>query len=43
MLNDRFPLVLAEKQVVVLEIGDDYQFGDGELVEILRDKLKDYL
>ena len=43
MLNERFPSVLLEKQVVILEIEDDYPFGDTELVEILKEKLADYL
>jgi len=43
LLNERFPSALIEKQLMVLEIADDYRFGDGELVEILTEKLVDYL
>jgi predicted protein tyrosine phosphatase len=43
MLRERFPAALAEKQVVVLDIADDYPFGDVELIEILNEKLSEYL
>lgn len=43
LLKERFPLALVNKEVVVLEIEDDYRFGDEELVEILKEKLADYL
>ena len=43
LLNKRFPSILIEKQLVVLEIEDDYQFGDEELVDTLKEKLKAYL
>lgn len=29
--------------IIVLEIADDYQFGDLELIEVLRRELIDYL
>jgi predicted protein tyrosine phosphatase len=34
LLRERFPAMLAEKQVIILEIADDYPFGDEELIEI---------
>ena len=43
LLNERFPLALVNKEIVVLEIEDDYQFGDAELLELLKDRLKGYL
>jgi len=43
LLNERFPLALVNKEIVVLEIEDDYQFGDAELLELLKDSLKGYL
>jgi predicted protein tyrosine phosphatase len=43
ILNQRFQLSLAEKPVIVLDIEDDYQFGDAELVEILKIALSEYL
>jgi protein-tyrosine phosphatase len=43
LLNERFHSVLVYKEVVILEIEDDYPFGDAELIEILKEKLTDYL
>ena len=43
LLRERFPSALAEKQVIILEIADDYRFGDETLVELLKEKLRDYL
>jgi len=43
LLIERFPSALIEKQLIVLEIADDYPFGDAELVDILKEKLADYL
>ena len=42
LLRERFPVTLAEKQVIILEIADDYPFGDEELIEILKEKLSGY-
>ncbi len=43
LLRERFASALAERQVIILEIADDYPFGDAELIEILKEKLIDYL
>ena len=43
LLQQKFPHTIVEKAIVVLEIEDDYQFNDPELIEILRDKLANYL
>jgi predicted protein tyrosine phosphatase len=43
LLNERFPSALKEKELIVLEIADNYRFGDPELTEILKEKLADYL
>ena len=43
LLKERFPSALAKKELVILEIEDDYRFGDDELVEILKEKLAGYL
>jgi predicted protein tyrosine phosphatase len=43
LLKERFPLALDGKTLIVMEIMDDYQFGDEELVEILKEKLSEYL
>jgi predicted protein tyrosine phosphatase len=33
----------TDQTVIVLDIADDYQFGDAELIDILRLSLADYL
>jgi len=41
IIKERFNI--SDQPVVVLEIPDDYQFGDPELIEILKISLADYL
>ena len=43
LLKQRFPSIIAQKYVVLLDIIDKYQFGDEELVKILKEKLDEYL
>jgi predicted protein tyrosine phosphatase len=43
ILMQRFPSSITEKQIIVLEIEDNYRFNDPELLEILRDSLIAYL
>ena len=43
LLQQRFPLILGGKQLIVLDIEDNYPFGDAELVAILKEKLGVYL
>jgi predicted protein tyrosine phosphatase len=43
LLKLRFPLIMAEKTLIVLNIEDNYRFGDEELIGILKEKLQDYL
>jgi len=43
LLKQRFPSAIAGKSVVVLDIEDNYQFGEEELVELLSEQLEDYL
>jgi predicted protein tyrosine phosphatase len=43
LLKNRFSSAIAEKKVIVLDIEDNYRFGDEELVEILKEKLSGYL
>lgn len=43
VLRQRFPLTIGQKQIIVLEIDDNYLFNDPELVEILKDSLSEYL
>ena len=42
-LEDRFPAALAGKQIVCLHIGDNYQFMDVTLQDVLREKLSPYI
>jgi len=41
LLKQRF--AFADKELIVLDIPDDYQFGDPELVKILKAALEEYL
>jgi predicted protein tyrosine phosphatase len=41
LLSQRFDII--DKQLIVLDIEDNYQFNDPELVGILREALREYL
>ena len=41
IIKERF--IISDQPVIVLEIPDDYQFGDPELIEVLKISLADYL
>ncbi|HEY9002002.1 MAG TPA: protein tyrosine phosphatase [Mucilaginibacter sp.] len=41
IIRERFNI--SDQPVIVLEIPDDFQFGDTELIEILKVSLADYL
>ena len=41
MIKQRF--TFSDQPIIVLEIFDEYQFGDAELIEILKHSLADYL
>jgi predicted protein tyrosine phosphatase len=43
LLKQRFAFSIAQKQLIVLDIEDNYQFGNTELVEILKNALVAYL
>ena len=43
ILKHGFASALAGKELVVLDIEDNYQFNDPELVAILQDALREYL
>jgi len=43
LLNQKFPLTMANKQLIVLDIEDNYRFGDAELIEILKSAPNAYL
>ncbi|MDR6784605.1 putative protein tyrosine phosphatase [Pedobacter africanus] len=42
-LKSRFPLILDEKEVIVLDIPDEYGYMDDELVELLKASVSRYL
>ncbi len=42
-LRERFPSALDGKEIVVLDIPDDYQFMEPELVEVLKASVSPYL
>lgn len=41
VIRERF--IISGQPIIILEIPDDYQFGDAELIEILKISLADYL
>lgn len=43
LLFERYPDEIADKLLVILHIGDDYQYMDEELIEILTSRLAEYL
>jgi len=43
LLKQRFSVAVAGKQLIMLDIPDEYPFGDEELIEILKEKLAGYL
>jgi predicted protein tyrosine phosphatase len=42
-LQDKFANEAQEKQIIVLDIQDDYQFMDAELIEDIKAKVDAYL
>ena len=42
-LHEKFPSVVEEKTIVVLDIPDEYQFMDPELVEMIETSVGSYL
>ena len=43
ILKQNFASVLVGKIIIVLDIEDNYQFGDPELIDMLKTCLHDYL
>ena len=43
LLNKRFAFAIADKQLIILDVEDNYKFGDPELVEIFKEMLGEYL
>jgi len=42
-LKDKFPFSLTNKQLICLDIPDDYPFMDEELIEILKSRVSEYI
>ncbi|BBH22281.1 protein-tyrosine-phosphatase [Paenibacillus baekrokdamisoli] len=42
-INDKFRDLLLGKQLICLDIPDDYRFMDEELIEILKGRVAEYL
>ena len=43
ILKQRFPLAIADKPLIILDIEDQYKYGDEELISILKTSLRSYL
>ncbi len=43
LLKQRFSEELYGKKLIVMDIEDNYQFGDEELIAIMKNALSDYL
>ena len=42
-LKDKFLYKITSKQVICLDIPDDYKFMDEELIDILKSRVSDYI
>jgi len=42
-LVEKFPLLTADKQIIVLDIQDEYQYMDSELIDIIKTSVSSYL
>lgn len=42
-LRDKFANKLTNKQLICLDIPDDYKFMDEELIEILKSRVSEYI
>ena len=42
-IAEKFPSICSQKEIVVLDIADEYQYMDAALVDLLRDKLAPHL
>jgi predicted protein tyrosine phosphatase len=43
ILAERFPGIVRGKKVICLHIGDDYQFMDSNLQDVLRERLQPHI
>jgi len=42
-LTEKFPTIAREKNIIVLDIPDEYQYMDNELIEIIKTSVSSYL
>lgn len=42
-LIENFPLLTADKQIILLDIPDEYQYMDNELIDIIKTSVSSYL
>ncbi len=42
-LTEKFPTITREKNIIVLDIPDEYQYMDNELIEIIKTSVSSYL
>lgn len=42
-IREKFGELLKDKQVIVLEISDDYIYMDEELIEVLKSRVSEYI
>jgi predicted protein tyrosine phosphatase len=42
-IEEKFPSICSQKEIVVLDIADEYQYMDEELIETLRASVEPYL
>jgi predicted protein tyrosine phosphatase len=42
-LTEKFPSVISQKEIIVLDIPDEYHFMNPELIEILKRSVESYL
>lgn len=43
ILNQKYPSLAKSKQIVILEIPDEFQYMDAELIEMLEIAMQPYL
>ncbi len=42
-ITEKFPSICLQKEMIVLDIADEYQYMDNELIEMLRASVEPYL
>lgn len=43
LLRLKFPAEIMKKQIIILNIPDEYRYGDAELIEILKESVGGYV